>query len=171
MALRAEDDNSNSPLPGRNYFWQDAEKPPSYDWEQWVQLFEVAVLARHSISMTELLREVDEQNPRIAAMMGNLEEVPAKRKLVSLWYISIGKTGRKNVDGQIPKHQYSTNRATILGAKLHGMLSNTQKSNIGSTHFFVKKAKIHGNVPPVLERAKWTRSPLRFRKPNGRART
>ena len=60
MELRAEDHNSNSPLPGLNYFWQDAEKPPSYDW------VEVAVLARHSISMTELLREVDEQNPRIA---------------------------------------------------------------------------------------------------------
>ena len=95
MALRAEDDNSNSPLPGLNYFWQDAEKPSRYDWEQWVQLFEVAVLARHSISMTQLLREADEQNPRIAAIMGNLEEVPAKRKLVSLLYISIGKTGRK----------------------------------------------------------------------------
>ena len=102
MALRAENDNSNSPLHGLNYFWQDAEKPPSYDWEQWVQLFEVAVLARHSISMTELLREVDEQNPRIAAMMGHLEEVPAKRKLVSLLYISIGKTGRKMLMDKFP---------------------------------------------------------------------
>ena len=25
MALRADDENSNSPLPGLNYFWQDAE--------------------------------------------------------------------------------------------------------------------------------------------------
>ena len=79
MALRAEEDNSNSPLPGFSYFWQEAEKPPGYDWEQWVQLFEVAVLARHSISRTELLRVADQQNPRNAAMMGNLDEIPAKR--------------------------------------------------------------------------------------------
>ena len=77
------------------YFWQDADKPPSYDWEQWRQLFEVAVLARHSISTTELLREADQQNTRQAALMGNLEETHAKRKVASLLYISIGKTGRK----------------------------------------------------------------------------
>ena len=84
MALRAEEDNSNSALPGLSYFWQEAENPSGYDWEQWVQLFEVDVLAKHSISMTELLRVADQQNPRNAAMMGNLDDIPAKRKLVSL---------------------------------------------------------------------------------------
>ena len=79
MALRAEEDSSNSPLPGVTYFWQDADKPPSYDWEQWRQLFEVAVLARHSVSITELLRDADQQNPRQAALMGNLEEMHAKK--------------------------------------------------------------------------------------------
>ena len=104
MALRAEDENSNSPLPGLNYFWQDAEKPPGYEWEQWIQLFVVATLARHSISVSEVLREADQQNPRAAALMGNLEEIPAKRKIVSLLYISIGKKRKKNVNGQIPNH-------------------------------------------------------------------
>ena len=69
MALRAEENNSNSLSPGVGYFWQETEKPPGYDWEQWVQLFEVAVLARHSISMTELLRDADQQNPRKAAIL------------------------------------------------------------------------------------------------------
>ena len=95
MALLADEDNSNSPLPGVTYFWQDANTPPSYDWEQWRQLYEDAVLTRHSISITELLRDVDQQNPRQAALMGNLEEMHAKRKVVSLLYISIGKTGQK----------------------------------------------------------------------------
>ena len=103
MALRAEEDSSNSPLPGVTYFWQDADKPPSYDWEQWRQLFEVAVLARHSISITELLRVADQQNPRQAALMGNLEEMHAKRKVVSLLYISIGKTGRKMLMDKFPQ--------------------------------------------------------------------
>ena len=50
MALRSTDDeSSNPPVLGLNYFWQEAEKEPSYDWEQWQQLFEVAVLARHLI--------------------------------------------------------------------------------------------------------------------------
>ena len=35
-------------------------------------------------------------------MMGNLEEVPAKRKLVGLLYISIGKTGRKMLMDKFP---------------------------------------------------------------------
>ena len=84
MALRADEDHSNAPLPGLNYFWQDAEKPPGYDWEQWIQLFEVATLARHSISVSEVLREADQQNPRAAALMGNLEEIPAKSRKSTL---------------------------------------------------------------------------------------
>ena len=85
MALRSTDnESSNSPVPGLNYFWQEDEKEPSYDWEQWQQLFEVAVLARHSISVTEITRTVDEQNPRVPALMGNLEENAAARKIVSI---------------------------------------------------------------------------------------
>ena len=96
MALRAsEEDCSNSPVPSLQHFWQEAAKPPTYEWEQWIQLFEVAVFARHSISVTELTREVTQDNPRVAAMMGNLEEEPAKRKVTSLLYISIGKAGRR----------------------------------------------------------------------------
>ena len=96
MALRAsEEDSSNSPMPGLQYFCQEAEKSPTYEWEQWIQPFEVAVLARHSISLTELTREVTHDNPKVAAMMGNLEEEPAKRKVTSLLNISIGKQGGK----------------------------------------------------------------------------
>ena len=125
MALRAEDDNSNSPLPGLSYFWQEAEKPPGYDWEQWVQLFEVAVLARHStISMTELLRVADQQNPRNAAMMGNLDEIPAKKTSKLNVHIH-WENRKKDANGQIPEHQHSANRATKFGAKLHRMFPDT----------------------------------------------
>ena len=102
MALRSEKDSSNSPLPGVTYFWQDADKPPNYDWDQWVQFFEVAVLARHPISRTELLQTVGKQHLREAALMGNLEETPAKRIVVSLLYIDIGKTGRKMFMDKFP---------------------------------------------------------------------
>ena len=116
MAVRADEDSSNSPLPGVTYFWQDADKPPSYEWEQWRQLFEVPVLARHSISITELLRDVDQQNPRQAALMGNLEEMQAK-KVVSLSYISIGETGRKMLMDKFPQ-------INILTIQLQNMVRN-----------------------------------------------
>ena len=138
MALRAEDDNSNSPLPGISYFWQEADKPPGYDWEQWVQLFEVAFLARHSISMTELLRNADHQNSRNAAMMGNLEEVPAKRKLVSLLYISIGKTGRKMLMDKFPN-------INILLIELQALVQictecfQTRRNRILDSHIFLSR--------------------------------
>ena len=46
MALRAEEEErSNSPQPGLSYSWEETGKPPNYDWEQWVQLFEAAALA------------------------------------------------------------------------------------------------------------------------------
>ena len=69
MALRSTDDESSkSPV-------------PSYDWEQWQQLFEVAVLARHSISVTEITESVDKQNPRVPALMGNLEKMRLRERL------------------------------------------------------------------------------------------
>ena len=103
MALRAaDDDQSNAPVPGLSYNWQDAEKSPSYDWDQWLQLFEVAVLARHSISVSELTRNA-EQQPRAQALMGNMEEAPAARKVISLLYISLGKTGRKMLMDKFPQ--------------------------------------------------------------------
>ena len=122
MALRASssnetDENSNSPVPGLHYFWQEANKTSSYEWEQWVQLFEVAVLARHSISASELIREEDQNNPRSAALMRNLELQPAKRKVTSLLYTSIGKTGRKMLMDKFPK-------ITILLVQLNILFQN-----------------------------------------------
>ena len=49
-----------------------------------------------------MLREADQQNPRAAALMGNLEEIPAKRKIVSLLYKSIGKNARKMLMNKFP---------------------------------------------------------------------
>ena len=104
MALRASEDNSsNSPVTGVHYFRQDPEKKPTNQWEQWIQLLEVAVQARHSISVPDITSEADQQTPRVRSMMGNLEEEPAKRKVTSLLYISIGKTGRKMLMNKFPQ--------------------------------------------------------------------
>ena len=73
------------------------------EWEQWVQLLEVAVEARHSISVTEITSEADQQTPRVPSMMGNREEEPANWKVTSLLYISIGKTGPKMLMKKFPQ--------------------------------------------------------------------
>ena len=83
MALRADEDNPDSPLLGLSCFWQVAEKSPSFEWEQWMQLFEVAVLARQFISITELL-----QDPREPSLMDNFEKKLTKRKVGCLLYIT-----------------------------------------------------------------------------------
>ena len=53
------------------------------------------------------------------------------------------KNRKKDVDGQVSKHQPSANRTTKPSTKMHEMFSNTQKPNFGSTHFLVKEAKTH----------------------------
>ena len=100
MALRSSDeDSSNSPVPGLNYFWQEAEKSPTYEWEQWIQLFEVAVLARHSISVSELTREVTQDNPRIAGHDGKSRGGASKEKGNQLVVHLNGKNRAKKVKG------------------------------------------------------------------------
>ena len=84
MALRATDeaDISSSPLPEITYFWQDAEKNPGYEWQPWFQHFVVTVLPKHSSSITEFNRDVDEQHPRVQAMISNIDEASPGKKLL-----------------------------------------------------------------------------------------
>ena len=103
-----------------NYFWQDADKAPPYDWEQWFQLFEVAVSARHSISMSELTREQDEHNltwePRVRA---------SKQK-GNQFAIHLDRKGRqKNANGQISTNQHSFNPVATINPNLQRMFPKT----------------------------------------------
>ena len=146
MALRASslnetDENSNSPVPGLHHFWQEADKTPSYEREQWVQLFEVAVLARHSISVSELIREEDQNNPRSAALMGNLELQPAKRKVTTLAYISIGKTGRKMLMDKFPKLNILQIQLNILLQKCNECFQMRRNRALDRHTFLSRKQK------------------------------
>ena len=72
-----------------------------------------------------------------AAMMGNLE-VPAKRKLVSLLYISIGKTGRKMLMGKFPN-------INLLLIELQALVQNctecfqTRRNRTLDCHIFLSR--------------------------------
>ena len=75
MALRASEneDPLSSPLSGVQLIWQGAKKPSSTDyWEQWIELFELVLLAKNLISIFEMNRTPTEENPRVPALFVNL---------------------------------------------------------------------------------------------------
>ena len=57
----------------------------------------VAVNAKYSISVDELLRNVTEQRPQIAAFINNVKEQAAERKLLSILFLSLGTAARKTL--------------------------------------------------------------------------
>ena len=100
MALRAErsapsSSTSSSHLVGLPVFWSDAAANPQMDWDKWLDLFQVALMAKYSISVTELTREANQQNPRVRVLLGDLDEDPANKKVISILHLSLGEQARK----------------------------------------------------------------------------
>ena len=85
MALRAENSNnsSSSYLVGLPVFWNDPTTNPTMDWDKWLDLFQVAMMAKYSISITELTKAVTEQTPRVRPLMGDLDEDPARSAMLT----------------------------------------------------------------------------------------
>ena len=72
------------------------------DWDKWLDLFQVALMAKYSISITELTRNADQQNPRVRALLGNLEEDPANKKVISVMHLALGDAARKQFMDKYP---------------------------------------------------------------------
>ena len=77
-------------LPGLPLFWSDSTISPLLEWEQWFDLFAVAVMAKVSISIEELTRTTDENSPRIKALIGDMAEEAAEKKVVTWLFFSAG---------------------------------------------------------------------------------
>ena len=82
-------------LPGLPLFWSDSTKSPLMEWEQWFDLFAVAVMAKVSISIEELTRNTDENSPRIKALIGDMAEEAAEKKVVTWLFFSAGEPAGK----------------------------------------------------------------------------
>ena len=82
---------------------------------QVIDLFQVAVMAKYSISITELIRQVTEENPRVRALTGDLDEDPAN-KIVSVLSLSLGGAARKQFRDKFP-------HTTLCDSKAGGMLN------------------------------------------------
>ena len=106
-ALRAENSSSlnlsttalsNLVLP---VSWHEVNTTPTMDWDKWTNLFQVAIMAKYSISLTELTREVTQQTPRTPALIGDMDEDPANKKVVCVMYLSL-EAARKQFKNKYP---------------------------------------------------------------------
>ena len=67
-----------------------------------MDLLHVAVMAKYSVSLMEMTRETSEHNPKVRAVMGDLDEVPANKKVVSVMYLSLDEAARKQFTEKSP---------------------------------------------------------------------
>ena len=108
MALRAETSSSStnnsflSHLVGLPVFWQEAAANPAMEWDKWLDLFQVAMMAIYSISFTELIRETNQQTPIVRTLMGDLDEDPANKKVISVMYLLLDEAARMQFKDKYP---------------------------------------------------------------------
>ena len=105
MALPAETSSCSSApsnLVGLPVFWGDATTNPTMVWEKCLDLFQVAVMAKYSISITELTTYTDQQNPRVRALLGDPQEDPANKKVISVMYLALGDAAQKQFLDKYP---------------------------------------------------------------------
>ena len=69
-----------------------------------MDLFQVALMAKYSVFITELTTEITQQTPRVKTLMRDLEEDSANKKVISLLYLALGEAARKNF---IYKHPHT----------------------------------------------------------------
>ena len=94
MALRDKEPHENSSketgssaVAGLTHHWSDTQKKPNVEWRKWSDLFAVAMTAKYSIAISEVLKEVTKEADRNKALMNNLDHPVAERKCVSVLYL------------------------------------------------------------------------------------
>ena len=60
------------------------------------------MMAKYSISITELTREANQQNSRISLLMGDFDEDPANEKVISIMYLALFEAARKQIMDEYP---------------------------------------------------------------------
>ena len=150
MALRASSSSSsqstnssstNSLLVGLPLFWHEASKSPSMEWEKWIDLFAVAMMAKYSISMNELTRTAAETNPRVKALLGNMPEEAANKKVVSMMFLSLGESGRKMFRDKYPETSIWTLKATDMLNNCHSCF-HLERNRTLDRHIFLSRKQL-----------------------------
>ena len=101
MALRAENSNSSSltlSTTGLSHFFglpvycHEAGSTPGMDYDKCLDLFQVAVMDKYSIPITELKRRVIDQT---LSVYSGIWKKTLLKKVVSVMYLSYGESARK----------------------------------------------------------------------------
>ena len=98
MALQAEP-RTSSPIAGLPISWQEAAKSPDLEWEKWIDLFEVALMAKGNISVAELTKTTGTEDK---SLMGDMEEATALKKANSVLYLALRMAARETISDKFP---------------------------------------------------------------------
>ena len=61
------------------------------------------MMAKHSISITELTREVTQQTLKVRTLPGDIDEEPANKKVIGLIYFSLGEAAKNKYKHKHPR--------------------------------------------------------------------
>ena len=152
MALRPEPSGGTQAIAGLPTYWQYAFKSPTLEWEKWRDLFEVALMAKNNICFAELTKTGNKDK----SLMGDLDEMPATKKAISVLHPALGSAGRKSIADKFP----TTNIATV---SLPDLLKNCKDCFEKPKNETLDRLKFLSRiVEELLERIKWTSSKVQF---------
>ena len=95
--------DQHSRLPGLPLFWSEATKSPAMEFEKWVDLSAVVVIAKLSISIEELTSTVVNDHPRVKSLLGKMAEGAADKKVATLLFMSLGEPAKKLFKDKYPE--------------------------------------------------------------------
>ena len=89
MAVRADNASSNTKTYSLSHAvvlpvsWNDATANPKMDCDKWLDRFQVAMMPKYFIPITELTREVSQQDPSVRPLRGILMKTLQTRRVLA----------------------------------------------------------------------------------------
>ena len=128
-----------SALAGLPSFWDHHETPPKTERENWWDFFIVAVNARHSNSVLELLRTPTQNQPRQAALLNNINE----QAIVSILFLSLGTAGRKTLTDKYPNMIVATASLNESKTNCDDTFQRPRNKTLDHFKFFSRKQQLN----------------------------
>ena len=86
-----------------------------------------------------MLPEVTEQQPRVLALINNLNEQAAERKIVSVLFLSLGSAARKSLTDKFPHMKVATIRIREIKANCDEAFEKSKNRTLGTYEFFSRR--------------------------------
>ena len=99
---RREKGQPKNPCRAIILLWNEAEKKPRNEWKKLSDIIAVAMVAKFSILISEVLRVVVNEADINKALLNNLGRAAAERKCVSVLFLSLGTAARKTIADKHP---------------------------------------------------------------------